>query len=66
MTAYVLKKISLIWKHLSLLIQQLKTAKENCNSELIRAALISAVSGFNPQCEIVGEVTIAQNTRSNT
>jgi UDP-N-acetylglucosamine 4,6-dehydratase len=47
------------WNRLALLIQQLKTAKENCDYELIRAVLKAAVSGYNPQCEIVDEVKIA-------
>ena len=53
------------WKQLSLLIQQLKNAKENCNYELMRSTLISAVSGYEPQCKIVDEVTLAQNNRTN-
>lgn len=52
------------WKQLYLLIQQLKTAKEKCDYELIRDALKSAVSGYKPQCEIVDEVKLAQSMTS--
>jgi UDP-N-acetylglucosamine 4,6-dehydratase len=51
------------WQKLSFMIQQLTTAKENNNYDLIRSTLKAAVSGYKPQCEIVDEVILAKNSR---
>ncbi len=42
------------------MIQQLKTANENCDYELIRSTLRAAVSGYKPECGVVDKVTMVK------
>lgn len=47
------------WKTLELLIQQLQDATDTSDFNRVRELLQEAVSGYQPQCDVVDELTLA-------
>ena len=52
------------WSQLNQMIQQLKEAVENNHFSQIRRILQTAVSGYQPQCGIMDEVTQAMDNKT--
>jgi FlaA1/EpsC-like NDP-sugar epimerase len=52
------------WTQLNQMIQQLEKAAQNNDYSKIRDTLGAAVSGYQPQCSIMDEVTLALATES--
>jgi FlaA1/EpsC-like NDP-sugar epimerase len=48
------------WCDLQRLIRLLQDACDNGDFQLMREVFVTAVSGYNPQCDVVDEITLAQ------